>query len=90
VAGFPDELGRAVRALVDDYEGQGSAEARLARDADRLECLIQAREYQANGHDVQPWVDTAAADLRSPTARRLADQLQRTPPDRWWKAFADR
>jgi putative hydrolases of HD superfamily len=88
VAGFPAELGRAVRALVDDYEDQESAEARLARDADRLECLIQAREYQANGHDVQPWVDTAAADLRSPTANRLADHLQRTPPDEWWKSFA--
>jgi putative hydrolase of HD superfamily len=88
VAGLPDGLGRAVRALVDDYEGQDSAEARLARDADKLECLIQAREYQAHGHDVQPWVDTAAADLRSPTASRLADQLQRTPPDQWWKAFA--
>jgi putative hydrolase of HD superfamily len=90
VAGFPDELGRAVRALVGDYEDQGSAEARLARDADKLECLIQAREYQAHGHDVQPWVDTAAADLRSATANRLADELQRTQPDQWWKAFAGR
>jgi putative hydrolase of HD superfamily len=90
VVGFPGELGRAVRALVDDYEGQDSAEARLARDADKLECLIQAREYQAHGHDVQPWVDTAAADLRSATAKRLADELQRTGPDQWWKSFADR
>jgi putative hydrolase of HD superfamily len=69
VAGFPEEIGEAVRALVDDYERQDSAEARLARDADKLECLIQAREYQAQGHDVQPWVESAAAALRSETAR---------------------
>jgi putative hydrolases of HD superfamily len=90
VAAFPDEIGRAVRALVDDYERQEAPEARLARDADKLECLIQAREYQAHGHDVQPWVETAVADLRSATAKRLADELQHTRPDRWWKAFADR
>jgi 5'-deoxynucleotidase YfbR-like HD superfamily hydrolase len=89
VAGFPGEIGQAVRALVDDYEGQESVEARLARDADKLECLIQAREYQANGHDVQPWVETAAAALRSEAARRFADAFRRARPDQWWKSFAD-
>jgi putative hydrolases of HD superfamily len=86
VAGLPDQLGGAVSALVDEYEAQESAEARLARDADKLECLIQAREYQAGGHDVQPWVDTAVAALRSDTAKRLAAAFQRTRPDQWWKA----
>jgi putative hydrolase of HD superfamily len=89
VAGFPSEIGQAVRALVDDYEGQESDEARLARDADKLECLIQAREYQAHGHDVQPWVETAAAALRSEAARRFADAFRRARPDQWWKSFAD-
>jgi len=88
VAGFPGEIGQAVRALVDDYEGQESVEARLARDADKLECLIQAREYQANGHDVQPWVETAAAALRSEAARPFADAFRRARPDQWWKSFA--
>jgi 5'-deoxynucleotidase YfbR-like HD superfamily hydrolase len=88
VAGFPGEIGQAIRALVDDYEGQESVEARLARDADKLECQIQAREYQANGHDVQPWVETAAAALRSEAARRFADAFRRARPDQWWKSFA--
>jgi putative hydrolase of HD superfamily len=88
VAAFPEEIGEAVRALVDDYERQDSAEARLARDADKLECLIQAREYQAQGHDVQPWVESAAAALRSETARRFADAFRQARPDQWWKSFA--
>jgi putative hydrolases of HD superfamily len=88
VAGFPEEIGEAVRALVDGYERQDSAEARLARDADKLECLIQAREYQAQGHDVQPWVESAAAALRSETARRFADAFRQARPDQWWKSFA--
>jgi putative hydrolase of HD superfamily len=88
VAGFPEKIGRAVRALVDDYERQDSAEARLARDADKLECLIQAREYQAQGRDVQPWVESAAAALRSETARRFAGAFRQARPDQWWKSFA--
>jgi hypothetical protein len=71
VARFPDEIGQAVRELVDEYEARESLEAQLARDADKLECLIQAREYQAQGHeDVPPWNETSAAALHNPA--RLA------------------
>ena len=90
VAGFPDEIGQAVRELVDEYEARDSLEAQLARDADKLECLIQAREYQAQGHeDVPPWIETSAAALQSRSARQLAEACQQVPPRQWWKAFAE-
>jgi putative hydrolase of HD superfamily len=90
VAGFPDEIGQAVRELVDEYEARESLEAQLARDADKLECLIQAREYQAQCHeDVPPWIETSAAALQSRSARQLAEACQQVPPRHWWKAFAE-
>jgi putative hydrolases of HD superfamily len=90
VAGFPAEAGQAVRELVEEYEARQSLEARLAKDADKLECLIQAREYQAQGHeDVPPWIETSAAALQSPSARQLAEACQRVPPRQWWKAFVE-
>jgi putative hydrolase of HD superfamily len=62
-------LAHAVRELVKEYEARETQEAQLAKDADKLECLIQAREYQAQGHeDVPPWIETSAAALRSKTA----------------------
>jgi hypothetical protein len=62
----------------------------LAKDADKLECLIQAREYQAQGHtDVPPWIETSAAALQSKSARQLAEACQQVPPRQWWKAFAE-
>jgi putative hydrolases of HD superfamily len=54
VAGFPAEASQAVRQLVGDYEARQSLEARLAKDADKLECLIQAREYQAMAQRQRP------------------------------------
>jgi putative hydrolase of HD superfamily len=90
VAGFPTAAGQAVRGLVEEYEARQSPEARLAKDADKLECLIQAREYQAQGHeDVPPWIETSAAALQSPSARRLAEVCQQVPPRQWWKAFVE-
>ena len=52
--------------------------------------LIQAREYQAQGHeDVPPWIETSAAALQSRSARLLAEACQQVPPRQWWKAFAE-
>jgi putative hydrolases of HD superfamily len=90
VAGFPAAAGQAVRDLVGEYEARETREARLAKDADKLECLIQAREYQAQGHeDVPPWIETSAAALQSDSARQLAEACQQVPPRQWWKAFAE-
>jgi len=89
-AGFPEEIAQAVRKLVEQYEARESLEARLARDADKLECLIQAREYQAQGHeDVPPWIETSAAAPQSPSARQLAEVCQQVPPRQWWQVFAE-
>jgi putative hydrolases of HD superfamily len=91
VAGLPAEPARAVRDLVGEYEADTSPEARLARDADKLECLIQAREYQqANGNqDLHLWVESSAAALRSPSARQLAETFQRVPPRHWWQTLGE-
>ncbi|MGH2732082.1 MAG: HD domain-containing protein [Actinomycetota bacterium] len=90
VAGFPSEIAEDIRQLVEDYESATSLEVRLARDAGKLECLLQAREYQAQGYaDVPPWIETSAAALQSPSAKRLSEMARRLPPGQWWKAFAD-
>lgn len=88
VAAFPEKLGRAVLELVEEYEGRESQEAQLARDADKLECLIQAREYQAQGYaDVPPWIETSAASVKSQSARELARLCQELSPSEWWRTF---
>lgn len=90
VSDFPEKVGRAIRDLVEEYEARESQEAILARDADKLECLVQAREYEAQGYkDVPPWIETSAAALKSDSARELAEALQRIAPSEWWKEFTE-
>jgi putative hydrolase of HD superfamily len=89
VAGMPADLANHILTLVHDYSGHGSREALLAHDADRLECIVQAREYQSQGYqNVGPWITNNARKLQSESARALAVVCQELPPDEWWKAFA--
>lgn len=64
-----------------EYEAQQSLEAQCAGDADKLECLMQAIEYQDAGYArVQGWIDSSRSGLRTDTARRIADAALRTSP----------
>jgi putative hydrolase of HD superfamily len=64
-----------ISAAVAEYQAAETHEARCARDADKLECLLQAREYQEQGHaNVQPWIDSSLAALTTASAKQLAHE----------------
>ena len=81
---LPPALAGLVREAVQEYEAGQTAEARCARDADKLEMLLQAREYQAQGHrDVQPFIESAISRLRTEAARQLAAEALDQDPLSW-------
>lgn len=83
-AHLPESAGKTIRDAVGEYEARSSLEALCARDADKLECLIQAVEYRAAGHtDVQSWIDSSLAGLRTETAQRIAEAALETPTLSW-------
>jgi putative hydrolase of HD superfamily len=70
---LPEPAASMIRGAVAEYEAGQTPEARAARDADKLECLLQAREYADQGHqNLQPWIDSSLASLRTATAREIA------------------
>jgi putative hydrolase of HD superfamily len=72
------------REAVAEYEAQATPEARCARDADKLECLLQAIEYRAAGNTgVQGWIDSSRNGLTTSTAQRIADAALTTSPLAW-------
>jgi putative hydrolases of HD superfamily len=81
---LPAALAGLIRAAVAEYEAGQTPEARCARDADKLEMLLQAREYEDQGHrNVQPWIESALSRLRTATARQLAEEALTQPPLDW-------
>ena len=85
---LPDEMARRYTALLSEFEGAMSPEARIARDADLLECLIQAREYQALGNKgVADWMMNAKAALVTDAAKRIAAECLGIEPKEWWQGL---
>ncbi|MFF4920610.1 HD family hydrolase [Kitasatospora sp. NPDC001261] len=87
VGGMPDVLASTIRDLVAEYEAKESLEAVCARDADKLECLIQGVEYKAQGYaNAQRWIDNSRGRLTTKTANDLADAVLATDSLDWLRA----
>ncbi|MEU4790568.1 HD domain-containing protein [Micromonospora tulbaghiae] len=84
VADCPPDVAHVITAAVAEYEAGETLEAIVARDADKLECLVQAVEYRHQGvADVQRWIDSSRAALKTASAHRLADAALTGAPMAW-------
>jgi putative hydrolase of HD superfamily len=85
---LPDSLAEQFTSLFSEFEEAVSLEAQVARDADLLECLVQAREYQATGYpDVVDWILNAQAALQTKSAKKIAAECLKTEPKEWWQGL---
>jgi putative hydrolase of HD superfamily len=85
---LPNEIAKQITSLLLDFEKASSLEARVVRDADLLECLIQAREYQALGYrDVADWISNSQAALTTDSAKRIASECLETETKEWWQGL---
>ena len=85
---LPDEMAKQMKTLFEEFEKEVSTEAKVVRDADLLECIVQAREYQALGYgDVIDWIFNAQKALKTDSAKRIAVESINTEPKEWWQGL---
>jgi len=72
---LPDELHRVIKT-----EGLQD----FVKDADRLELLLQAREYSESHPSAM--IYTEGLEFKTETAKKLAEIVRKTDP-RWWLRF---
>jgi putative hydrolase of HD superfamily len=90
VQDLPPAMTDAFLAVIRQAEAAESPEAVCARDADKLECLLQAREYERQGHKgVQEWIDNMAAAVRTETGKALASAALKIDPGDWWRELTE-
>ncbi|MEV5715802.1 HD domain-containing protein [Amycolatopsis mediterranei] len=83
-AALPARSRELVRAAVDEYETRESPEALCAKDADKLEMLLQALEYRDIGvRPVDEWIESARKGLKTETARKVAEAAMTLSPLSW-------
>lgn len=86
VASLPVRVKNALEDVRGDYDKQLSPEALVARDADILECLVQAKEYLDNGYPVaKKFLRRAPGFLKTRTAQQLWKALETWDSTEWWE-----
>ncbi len=82
---------KEIENTLNEFLNQKSKESIVARDADILECAMQAREYQAQGYEAAiDWLERAKSTLKSESAKRLLSTIERSDPNEWWKNLKDK
>ena len=90
IAPLPKNMYRELRRLRDEYVKQKTRESIIARDADILECLIQAKEYHEYGfREAVKFTMKAPEKLQTKTARKLWAQAKRMNLNRWWEKLSE-
>jgi putative hydrolases of HD superfamily len=73
-----------IQAVVDEYENGDSLKVLIAHDADKLEFMIQGREYLEQGYrNAQEWVDSTRAKLKTASAIALAEAAEGMSSAEW-------
>lgn len=87
-AALPDKLASVIQDVTSEYEDTETLESKVAHDADKIETLLQAREYATQGYASEPWQDTSIQALRTESAKQLAQAIMTSDPRGWWMNFA--
>ena len=85
-----ENLDKVVKSEMTDlrkeYDDQKTKESIVARDADILECLLQAKEYLDEGYlKAKKFFKTAPDHLKTKTANALWKEIQDWDSGRWWE-----
>lgn len=74
-----------------DFERHSLDKSDIVKDADHLECALQAREYYDCGHkSAWEWIERAGSRLKTKSAKALFAELKRTPSDNWWDGLKEK
>lgn len=82
---LPEGTKKRIRDLWNEFNDQKTLDAQIARDADLLETMLQAKEYLDTGHKAAlRWLQNGSKFLKTRTAKDLFKDLQKTQFSDWW------
>jgi len=86
IAKLDEDIGEELRRLRNDYDAQEITESIIARDADILECLLQAKEYSDLGFkNAEKFFRKAPEHLHTESARSLWESMGSWDSNAWWE-----
>jgi len=90
IEALPEDMNSELAELHEEYRAQKTRESVVARDADILECLIQAIEYQHHGYkDAVKFMRKAPQHLKTTSSKQLWKLAQTMDLNEWWEKLSD-
>lgn len=90
IQGLEFKIKEELKNFRSEIDTQSNLEAVVARDADILECLLQAKEYSQQGMKLaRGFFKKAPGCLKSKSARKLWGEIKNCKIDKWWQALSD-
>ena len=85
ISALPADMKGELGTMRKEYKRQASKAAVIARDADILECLIQAKEYRDQGFlEASKFMKKAPRFLKTKSAKALWRLAKGTDLNDWW------
>ncbi|HIG97301.1 MAG TPA: HD domain-containing protein [Candidatus Aenigmarchaeota archaeon] len=85
---LPDNIKNEVRSLLIEFNERETKEAIIARDADVLELLFQAKEYADVGYTgTEYWLEKNSELLKTESAKKLFEELMKQNAFSWSKGL---
>jgi putative hydrolases of HD superfamily len=83
VTGLP--FGNEVSRLLREFNAIETFEARLSKDADQLDLILELKEQLDLGNPhAEEWLSFALKRLLTESGKRLANEIMSTERDSWW------
>lgn len=90
ISQLPKAIKQELSSMYTEYRKQDTKEAIIARDADILECLIQAKEYQEQGFkEAHRFMKKAPEFLKTKSAKKLWNLTRKTNLNKWWDKLSE-
>ena len=90
IADLPEPIKSEMGTWRKQYTGQQTKESIIARDADILECLLQAKEYSDHGHaQAKLFFKKAPKHLKTKSAKKIWQDIQKWDSSHWWTKITE-
>ncbi|MBN2111486.1 HD family hydrolase [Candidatus Woesearchaeota archaeon] len=88
VSRLPEKIRKDLSERIHYNHEDATPEDTAARDADYIECALQAKEYIDKGYkEAQDWLDNIKTVIRTETAKKMLAEIERTDSNSWWKGL---
>ncbi len=85
---LPEKISKEFYSLFSELDKKETKEAIIAKDADLLECAIQAKEYlEQNYKDVENWINNVEKGLKTKSAKEILKLVKKGNSNDWWKGL---